>query len=168
MIQCKSCGQTKPSSDYYTSNRSTCKECRKAYVANWQGQNRDTVREQTRERHRKYRTDPLTREKYKAIHRRYRSKPAVRAKDLAYAINRHAQRQQLLNQLKNVPCKDCENRFPPYCMDFDHVRGEKVKGVADMKGFSLERIMVEAAKCDIVCATCHRIRTHERKQSKVA
>lgn len=59
---------------------------------------------------------------------------------------------------------DCGQRFPPYVMDFDHRDpGKKVGNVASMAvGSSVERLMEEIEKCDIVCANCHRIRTFTR------
>jgi hypothetical protein len=61
------------------------------------------------------------------------------------------------------PCMDCGNQFPPYVMDFDH-RDPTLKknNVAYMAHSSLDRIMEEIEKCDLVCANCHRIRTHKR------
>lgn len=50
-------------------------------------------------------------------------------------------------------------------LDFDHLPGqEKRAEVSRMVayGFSIESIKKEIAKCDLVCANCHRIRTHER------
>jgi hypothetical protein len=44
-------------------------------------------------------------------------------------------------------------------MDFDHVRGEKLFGIAVNMNISWERLEAEIAKCEIVCANCHRIRT---------
>lgn len=73
------------------------------------------------------------------------------------------QRTALLAALKDVPCADCGNRYPACVMQFDHVRGEKVGDVASMKWVAVERIRAEAAKCDVVCANCHSIRTHERR-----
>lgn len=66
---------------------------------------------------------------------------------------------------EETPCSDCGNNFPFECMDFDHVRGEKVNNVGTMvaHGWSRERIHEEIAKCDIVCANCHRIRTRKRR-----
>src|SRR5713226_1283656 len=43
-----------------------------------------------------------------------------------------AKRRAFLNWLKSLPCMDCHNNFPPVCMDFDHVRGEKVADIATM------------------------------------
>lgn len=63
---------------------------------------------------------------------------------------------------KDVPCMDCGGVFPPECMDFDHVRGTKLRPLAMMCGHSKEKIQAEMAKCDVVCSNCHRIRTKSR------
>ncbi len=90
-----------------------------------------------------------------------------------YARNRDAEiervtrRQQAtlawLRELRSVLCMDCGGTFPPYVMDFDH-RDPKTKPFSLAAGKSLlkNRAVLEAevAKCDIVCANCHRIRTH--------
>jgi hypothetical protein len=50
-------------------------------------------------------------------------------------------------------------------MDFDH-RDQRAKtsGVTRMVGRAgVARILAEAAKCDIVCANCHRARTLARR-----
>lgn len=65
--------------------------------------------------------------------------------------------------MKDVPCLDCGGRFPPECMDFDHRPGEvKLMEMGEtMRKLSLW--LAEAAKCDIVCANCHRIRTRKSR-----
>jgi hypothetical protein len=76
--------------------------------------------------------------------------------------------QEWLNSLKEGrPCMDCGGVFPPWCMDFDHREGEVklYKGVSDLMANRLcgkQRILAEIAKCDLVCANCHRTRTHFR------
>jgi len=68
-------------------------------------------------------------------------------------------RRKLIIELKDVPCADCQGRFH-YCqMDFDHVRGVKLGQVIQMK--SRATILEEAAKCEVVCANCHRERTQK-------
>lgn len=64
------------------------------------------------------------------------------------------------------PCADCGNNFSAVAMDFDHVRG-KNKGVSNMVSgaYKLDLILEEIKFCDIVCACCHRIRTHKRRQN---
>ena len=73
-----------------------------------------------------------------------------------------------LAELKNQPCMDCGGSFPSPCMDFDHVRGEKIGNVTDLcrKGVRWETVLAEIAKCELVCANCHRLRTWQRNQEK--
>jgi len=79
-----------------------------------------------------------------------------RLRTWAPPTNRSA-RQRLLIDLKATPCADCKGEFH-YCqMDFDHVRGEKL-GQVPKRG-TAQAIKAEAAKCDVVCANCHRVRS---------
>lgn len=63
---------------------------------------------------------------------------------------------------KQVPCADCGESYPPFVMDFDH-RGDKEFdiGMAPTR-VSMSRLLAEIAKCDVVCANCHRFRTFAR------
>lgn len=71
----------------------------------------------------------------------------------------------LVEETKNRPCMDCGRSFSPECMDFDHVRGEKKYTIAAMvRWVSMEALQDEIAKCDVVCACCHRTRTKHRPQ----
>lgn len=69
----------------------------------------------------------------------------------------------LIAAAKNRPCADCGGRFPTCVMDLDHVRGQKEFKVSEAVqrayGTNLARVRAEIAKCDVVCANCHRIRT---------
>lgn len=68
-------------------------------------------------------------------------------------------------EVKKGPCLDCGNKYPPYVMDLDHVRGEKKDDLSGMcdSGYTLEKLMQEVEKCELVCANCHRIRTYRRR-----
>jgi len=79
-----------------------------------------------------------------------------------YAAKRRQAYRDMLNAVKDTPCKDCGGRFPPVCMDFDHVRGEKLFQLAEGFCRSAADVADEIAKCEVVCANCHRIRTHSR------
>ncbi len=72
---------------------------------------------------------------------------------------------RMLDELRDRPCADCGGRFPPCAMDFDHRDpGSKRSGVTRLIGRAgTERLLDEVAKCDIVCANCHRLRTFERR-----
>lgn len=76
-----------------------------------------------------------------------------------------ARRYRLLTAAKDVPCADCKQRYPAECMDFDHVSGSKVKHVGGMRTHSLDRLLVEISKCEVVCSNCHRIRTRQRRDA---
>ena len=70
----------------------------------------------------------------------------------------------LIAEAKNVPCMDCRGVFPSVCMDFDHRPDEaKLFTISHGKGqYGEEKILAEIAKCDVVCANCHRLRTFGR------
>jgi hypothetical protein len=69
---------------------------------------------------------------------------------------------QLFIQLGGA-CKDCGAKdLPLCCYDFHHRDPfTKVFDIADgLSRASLKRLQVEVEKCDLICANCHRIRTH--------
>ena len=88
------------------------------------------------------------------------------------ARKRQAWRAQarLLDALRDRPCMDCGRWFPPCAMDFDH-RNPVTKRytVTRMVGRAgTARLLEEAAKCDIVCANCHRLRTFRGRSERTA
>jgi hypothetical protein len=49
-------------------------------------------------------------------------------------------------------------------MDFDHISDNKSFTISDGSvNQSIERLITEIKKCEVVCANCHRIRTHKRR-----
>jgi hypothetical protein len=86
-----------------------------------------------------------------------------RAYQKAYMAERYATRRAMLNELKSVPCAHCGGSFPPYVMDFHHRDPEeKLFSIgATMISHKLSVLMAEVAKCDVVCANCHRIIEHQ-------
>jgi hypothetical protein len=71
----------------------------------------------------------------------------------------------MLDAIKLRPCADCGSTFPPCAMDFDHRSpATKRTAVSRMIGRAgMASILAEVAKCDIVCANCHRERTFRRR-----
>jgi hypothetical protein len=77
---------------------------------------------------------------------------------------------QELRKLREGPCSDCGGKFPWYVMEFDHVpeRGKKKCAIAALTGsrrITSKSFSDELAKCDLVCANCHKIRTYKRNGS---
>lgn len=75
----------------------------------------------------------------------------------------HKERRRVaLNALKDLPCMDCDRKFPPYCMEFHHRDPkEKVSDVSHLfvGSYAWATILKEIEKCDLICVCCHRIRT---------
>ena len=94
-----------------------------------------------------------------------------RQREIDRVTSRQRATTEFLRELRRVPCKDCGQSFQPHQMDFDH-RDPKAKsfGVTWPEALlaSRERLMQEIAKCDIVCANCHAIRTYAQQAERWA
>jgi hypothetical protein len=95
--------------------------------------------------------------------------PEQRVRDTKSQIRADKLRREWVNSLKQDPCFDCGNRFPPYVMDFDHRPGtDKAHAIMSCVSMLATRVpratvLAEIAKCDLVCSNCHRERTHQRQ-----
>jgi hypothetical protein len=65
-----------------------------------------------------------------------------------------------------LPCADCGESFHHAAMHWDHRPGTiKRFDVSHMiKSYSRRAILDEIAKCDLVCANCHAVRTYTRQR----
>jgi hypothetical protein len=63
------------------------------------------------------------------------------------------------------PCADCNRVFHPRVMQWDHLPG--TKKIADLgtlsRRHSKRQVLAEIAKCELVCANCHALRTLARR-----
>ncbi|HEY2714992.1 MAG TPA: hypothetical protein VGI73_02095 [Solirubrobacterales bacterium] len=67
----------------------------------------------------------------------------------------------LLDYFADHPCKDC-GETDPLVLGFDHLRDKEFsisKGLVDR---NWQSVLDEIAKCEVVCANCHRRRTAKR------
>lgn len=87
----------------------------------------------------------------------------------AYHKERLRKKNEYLNSLRDQPCHDCKLSWPVYVMEFDHVpeRGKKRFTLANGGNWALNGKLMqeELAKCDVVCANCHKVRTYKRIQA---
>lgn len=120
---------------YYANN----KEKEIAKVRRWQKRNPEKVK--TIDKVRRERNPEARREAVRQCNAKYRA---------------------IVIQAKSKSCVDCGRSYPPYVMDFDH-REDKKFNIASWRSHSLQEILQEIAKCDVVCANCHRERTHGAK-----
>ncbi len=151
MRRCKSCRIEKPETDFYeawytrqdgTKGRTgKCKPC--------------TIKTSAKQQ-----TGP-SRDGYLAYQKDYR---------LTHKKEKRKDRLNMLawmDGLKNKPCLDCGRTFPPECMDFDHINpatksftiSYRVVSCGCKSEKAKETILAEIAKCRLICANCHRIRT---------
>ena len=73
---------------------------------------------------------------------------------------------QILLEAKAKPCQDCGMQYPSYVMDFDHRESSvKLDNVGHFTRFTKKMLLAEIAKCDVVCANCHRERTYGQGKS---
>jgi hypothetical protein len=74
---------------------------------------------------------------------------------------------EVIDGLKRKPCTDCKQSFDPIAMDFDHLDGaSKEFNISARRGrVTMDRLLKEIAKCEVVCAVCHRLRTKKRLRS---
>jgi predicted HNH restriction endonuclease len=64
-------------------------------------------------------------------------------------------------------CADCLIDYPHYVLQFDHITDDKVMDVGKLaKEGNMAKLLVEIAKCEIVCANCHMHRTWMRSAAQ--
>ena len=76
-----------------------------------------------------------------------------------------AKMRALILEAKDRPCADCGGRGPAIVMEFDHRPGTVKKfnlGDQRARKNGLEVVQEELAKCEVLCPTCHRMRTLRR------
>ena len=89
-------------------------------------------------------------------------------KELAYSrsLVSKEKRKNIIREIKeSKPCIDCKTFYPYYVMHFDHMKSsEKIDKVsAIIHTSSLDTILKEIEKCELVCANCHSVRTWKRQ-----
>lgn len=166
MKQCTLCNEIKDVSCFATNKRyknnlnSRCRMCMALKLKEWRAINPEKrYRQQNREYNREHKDKNKEYNKqYGHDHRQVRCEN-VKAK--------RAKIRNIVSELKSKPCTDCNISYPPYVMDFDHRPGvQKIESIAECvkRCWPLSRLLKEIAKCDLVCANCHRERTFTRKQ----
>ena len=82
-------------------------------------------------------------------------------KMLEYKFDRQVRKRDearayVIEYLKSHPCVDC-GETDLMVLTFDHVRGTKRMSVAELvnRGYLVEVIEEEIAKCEVRCANCH-------------
>lgn len=132
--RCGVCGETKPVEDFNWRRKS-------------KGQ-RDNMSRLCRARYKQ--------EHYAANRQRYIVNAGLRRKRVGEERMR-----MLVDYLREHPCVDC-GEDDVLVLEFDHLE-DKLFGIgAAFRDRPLQAILAEMAKCEVVCANCHRRRTATR------
>jgi hypothetical protein len=85
----------------------------------------------------------------------------------AQMAERYDAARELIAGFKAQPCLDCGGTFPQVCMEFDHRDpSTKLFNPAGSLSRSHKALLAEIAKCDVVCANCHALRTEVHMKAK--
>jgi hypothetical protein len=176
MQSCADCRTFKPQADFspgqWDRSSSRCKCCISARNRKYQRENKSRIKAANAVHYQANRGAILQAAKVRWVERRHLYEPARQAwaeanrdKTLAYFQGKGRQYREWIDSLKEgVPCQDCGDQYPPFVMEYDHVRGIKRHNIGKMANHKRERVLAEIAKCDLVCCVCHRIRSHARRQ----
>lgn len=139
---CTVCAITKPESDFFYRSRKANKlhsQCKDCYVVNRR---------------------KIWKEHYHKYGSHYRERAVERSKKIKDKLRIH-----MLEYLNGKSCVQCGIN-DIRVLEFDHIDPKtKAFGIARAitSTFSWERISVEIAKCQILCANCHKIKTAGEK-----
>jgi hypothetical protein len=68
-------------------------------------------------------------------------------------------------QKESSPCMDCGISYPYYIMEYDHTENNKLKTVSWLASAgTMNQVIEEIKKCDLICSNCHKARTWNRLQ----
>ena len=67
----------------------------------------------------------------------------------------------LVQFLRSHPCADC-GETDPVVLEFDHLADKSFDMSRGVRDRNWDAVLREMAKCDVVCANCHRRRTARR------
>lgn len=122
-----------------------------------------TIRATARAAQRRYRE--ANREKVRETNRQSAERQKARDPKGYAEMQRRAskttrdERRALIQAAKDQPCLDCGKRWPPAAMDLHHRDpAEKEYTPSQMVNKAISVIEAEIAKCDVLCACCHRLR----------
>lgn len=135
--RCGRCGQLKPISEF-------------AWRRTHRGQRDNYCRDCRAE----YKREHYERHRDRYISQAVRRKEALAAERAEYVVD----------FLSKRSCVDCGER-DPLVLEFDHLANKKFNIAKGLRNRSWQAIVDEIAKCDVVCANCHRRRTALRVRS---
>ncbi|MDP1793765.1 MAG: hypothetical protein Q8K63_06465 [Acidimicrobiales bacterium] len=134
MKRCARCGEDKPASEFGVKNPKT---------GTLNSFCRPCVRANSKAHYEANKTSYIARAKNARV--------GVRARNMVLVVE----------YLRAHPCVDCGNS-DVRVLEFDHIRDKAFDVSAKLSDYSWSTLLKEIAKCEVVCANCHRRRTARR------
>lgn len=131
---CGRCGQSKPATDF-------------AWRRKARGQRDNYCRPCRAE----YKREHYASHRERYVANAVRRKRALVAERAAYLVALFRER----------PCADC-GETDPIVLEFDHMGHKRFNIAKGLRDRNWDSVLDEIAKCDVVCANCHRRRTAHR------
>lgn len=135
------------------------------WATNWKGYSCRVCNECQRLRMQRKRENPTFKATEAAKAKRWRKAHPEEYK-AQYTAEAERKRQILLDARKGgcVRCSEAD----PACLDFHHRDGkaDKLGDIATMRRFGTTRLLAEIAKCDILCANCHRKHHRDEREAR--
>lgn len=80
-----------------------------------------------------------------------------------FEANRERNRKFVFEYLSSHPCVGC-GELDPIVLEFNHLGDDKLMNISIAMGraWSMEKLMEEISKCEVLCANCHRRKTAEQ------
>ena len=117
-----------------------------------------------RQDHRRYYTE----HRDEVLYRNRQNRLLHRREYLDKDRQRYRARTAFLNDLKlSRGCADCGYNAHPAALHFDHLPGNvKVGNISELRNLAWKTLLDEIAKCEVVCANCHAVRTESRPEQR--
>lgn len=125
------------------------------WAVNWKGYKCRICPECDRRRMQRKRENPDFKAMEAAKARRYRKAHPDRYRESWQRA--HEKKRQILLDARIGGCVKCGEQHPA-CLDFHHRNGktDKLGDIGTLRRFDTKRMLAEIAKCDVLCANCHR------------
>lgn len=175
-ITCTDCQTPKALGDFtpgqQVKSAPRCKSCVRVRNCKYRAENQDALRSKQAAHYHANKDVILEKAKHRWLERKDLYQPARqrwaadhRHEMLGYYQKKGSDFRVWVDSLKqDVPCMDCKGQFPPYVMEYDHVREGKRHNIGKMSNHKRERVLEEITKCELICCACHRVRSHARRQ----
>ena len=90
-------------------------------------------------------------------------------RDRANQKRQRERKRRYLNAVKTaIGCEECRYNEHPCALQFDHIDPDtKLFGIGDVHA-SMAKMIAEIAKCRVLCANCHALRSYAEKHFLLA